>query len=217
MSHLREQYRKRGLRRVDLAADPITQFERWWDEWIEADPYDAAACVLATADEDGRPAARYVLCRGVDDRGLVFYTNQHSAKARQLAVNPRAALVFGWLEVGRQVRIEGPVSQVDRGEADVYWATRPRGSQIAAWASDQSAALVDRRELDTQFADAVARFGGDPEGGPPIVRPPHWGGFRVAVERAEFWQGSTDRLHDRFVYRRSLSDPRTWVIDRLAP
>ena len=197
-----------------LADDPVTQFERWWDAWLATDPYEPAACVLATADEDGRPSARFVLCRAIDQRGFVFYTNFESRKGRELGVNPRAALVFGWLELARQVRIEGPVVPVDAAEADTYWALRPRGSQLGAWASDQSEVVSGRRELDRHEVDAETQYGSATDG-PPIPRPPYWGGYRVEPERVEFWQGQPNRLHDRFAYHRD--DGGGWGIDRLAP
>lgn len=213
LSSLRETYQRAGLRRADLAADPVTQFERWWDEWAATDPYDPAACVLATVDEHGQPAARFLLCREVGPDGFVVYTNQQSRKARDLAANPRASLLFGWLELARQVRIEGPVSVVDDATADAYWASRPRGSQIGAWASAQSQPVADRSELDAQLAAAEARFG-TAEDAPPVPRPPHWGGYRVGIERMEFWQGQPARLHDRFEYRRNGDG---WAITRLSP
>ncbi|WP_426574749.1 pyridoxamine 5'-phosphate oxidase [Aquihabitans sp. McL0605] len=213
LSDLRESYQRAGLRRADLAADPVTQFESWWDAWRRTDPYDAAACVLATVGADGQPSARYVLCRSFDADGFVLYTNQHSRKAADLAANPRGALVFGWLELARQVRIEGPVEVVDDATADAYWASRPRGSQIGAWASAQSEPVADRAVLDRQQAEAEARYGTDPAG-EPIPRPAHWGGYRVGIDRMEFWQGQPDRLHDRFEYRRQGG---AWEITRLSP
>jgi pyridoxamine 5'-phosphate oxidase len=216
LSTLREQYQAAGLHRADLADDPVTQFERWWDQWLATSPYDPAACLLATADAHGRPSARFVLCRGVDADGFVIYTNQQSRKARDLEANPQGSLTFGWLEVARQVRVEGPVSMVDDATADAYWATRPRGSQLGAWASDQSEVVANRAELDRHLDDIEARFGGA-HGTEPIPRPPYWGGYRVGVRRAEFWQGRPDRLHDRFEYRPSSADPTGWQIDRLAP
>lgn len=213
LTGLRESYQRVGLRRADLDPDPIAQFERWWDEWAATDPYDPAACVLATVDPDGQPAARVLLCRGVDHDGFVLYTNQASRKARDLAANPKASLVFGWLELARQVRVEGPVTMVDAAEADAYWASRPRGHQIGGWASAQSEPVADRAALDVRQAEVEARFGTDPDG-PPIPRPPHWGGYRVGVDRIEFWQGQPNRLHDRFEYRRSGDG---WQLTRLAP
>lgn len=213
LSDLRESYQRAGLRRAALAADPLQQFEHWWDEWLGTDPFDAAACVIATVDANGQPAARWVLCRGFDEDGFVVYTNQLSRKARDLAANPRASVVFGWLELARQVRIEGPVGVVDDATADAYWASRPRGSQIGAWASAQSEPVAGRDELDRQQAEAEDRFGTD-EAGPPIPRPPHWGGYRVGIDRIEFWQGQPNRLHDRFEYTRT---PTGWNLTRLSP
>ncbi|MCB0972517.1 MAG: pyridoxamine 5'-phosphate oxidase [Acidimicrobiales bacterium] len=214
LTDLRESYQRAGLRRTGLAADPVAQFERWWDEWAATDPYDPAACVLATADGRGRPAARYVLCRSFDAAGFVVYTNQQSAKAEQLAANPWASLTFGWLELARQVRVEGPVSVVDGAEADAYWASRPRGHQLGAWASDQSRPVADRAELDRRQAEVEARFGPE-DGGDPVPRPPHWGGYRIGIERLELWQGQPNRLHDRFEYR--ADGAGGWTIQRLAP
>ena len=213
LSNLRESYQRAGLRRPNLAADPVVQFELWWDEWAATDPYDPAACVLATADASGRPAARFVLVRSVGPDGFVVYTNQHSSKGRDLEGNPQASLVFGWLELARQVRVEGPVAKVDAATADAYWAERPRGHQLGAWASEQSSPVASRAELDGRLAEVEARFGADPDGA-AVPRPPHWGGYRVGIERIEFWQGQPDRLHDRFEYRR---DGDGWAISRLAP
>ncbi len=216
LGSFRESYDRGVLRRADLADDPMVQFERWWDEWMSVDRYDAATCVLATAGATGVPTARYVLCRGFDARGFEIYTNLESRKAHDLRANPRAALVFGWLEDDHQVRVEGPVAQIDDQTADAYWASRPRGSQLGGWASDQSEVLADRAELDRHRADVVERFGGE-EDGPPVPRPPYWGGYRVGLERVEFWQGRPDRLHDRFEYRRDAAVPDGWAISRLSP
>jgi pyridoxamine 5'-phosphate oxidase len=216
LQSLRERYDRGVLRRADLAADPIEQFGHWWDEWMGVPRYDAAACVLATAGADGTPTARYVLCRGFDERGFELYTNQESRKARDLRDNPRAALVFGWLEENRQVRVEGPVSLIEDDVADAYWASRPRGSQLGGWASDQSEVLASRDELDRRRAEVAERFGGEDDGD-PIPRPPFWGGYRVGLDRVEFWQGRADRLHDRFEYRRDEHQPDRWRIARLSP
>lgn len=212
----RESYEHDVLERGDLAADPMAQFERWWDQWQAEPRYDAAACVLATAGATGVPTARYVLCRGFDADGFQIYTNLESRKARDLRANARAALVFGWLEVDRQVRVEGPVTGIDDETADAYWASRPRGSQLGGWASDQSEVLADRAELQRHRDDAAERFGGE-DGDQVIPRPPFWGGYRVGIGRMEFWQGRPDRLHDRFEYVRSPGGGPAWEINRLSP
>lgn len=220
LAHLRDSYDRSMLRRSDLAAHPIEQFGRWFGEWTATPRNDAAACVLATADADGRPSARYVLCRRFDEHGFDLYTNLDSRKGRELDANPRAALLFGWLDLQRQIRVEGPVDVVPDDEADAYWATRPRGSRLGAWASEQSEVLVDRAELDQHVTDAARRFTGSAGEDLEVPRPPFWGGFRVGIDEMEFWQGRPDRLHDRFRYRRDPdADPDTagWVIDRLSP
>ena len=212
VSKLREDYRQHGLHRADLADDPIAQFDAWFQSWVAVEPYDPSAMSVATTGADGQPDVRYVLCRGYDRRGFVFYTNFTSAKAEQLEANPRAALCFGWLDLARQVRVRGTVERVADDEADVYWASRPRGSRLGAWASDQSEVVADRAELDEHLAHAEEQFGsGD------VPRPPFWGGFRVVHQDIEFWQGQTDRLHDRFRYRRDERAPGGWRIDRLCP
>lgn len=215
LGHFREQYEHAALRRADLAADPIDQFERWWDEWMGADRFDASACVLATASADGAPSARYVLCRHFGSQGFDVYTNLESRKGREVGVNPRASLVFGWLSQNRQVRVEGPVTSVLDDTADAYWDSRPRGSRLGAWASDQSRPVSGRVDLERRFGEAVHRFGAEESDG-PVPRPPHWGGLRVGIDRIEFWQGRPDRLHDRFEYVRDPIDG-SWLINRLAP
>lgn len=205
------------MHRSDLADDPVRQFDRWFGDWIEQPHPDPAACVLATADAAGRPSARWVLCRAYDQRGFVIYTNFESRKATDIEANPWAALVFGWHDQERQVRVEGPVTVVDDAEADAYWDGRPRASRLGAWASDQSEVIVDRGELEQRVHDVEDRFGVSEADG-PVPRPSFWGGYRIAPERVEFWQGRPDRLHDRFRYRRNDEDPAGgWVIDRLAP
>jgi pyridoxamine 5'-phosphate oxidase len=194
-----------------VAADPIEQFHRWFDEARGSQPRWADAMVLATVGPDGRPSARAVLLRGADGEGFRFHTNHESAKGRELAAVPHAALVFLWWAVERQVRVEGSVELLPAEEADAYWDGRPRGSQLAAWASPQSAVVADRSELAAAVAEVTARFG---EG--PVPRPPFWGGYLVRPLAIEFWQGRTFRLHDRVRYRRAAPG-EPWTIERLAP
>ncbi len=198
----------RPLRRRDLDPDPFRQFEAWFDAAREAGLPLAEAMTLATASADGAPSARVVLLKGVDS-GFVFFTNQESRKGRELDANPSAALVFHWQPLGRQVRVEGAVERVSVAESAEYFATRPRGAQLGAWASPQSEPLADRAELE----ERLARVAGEHEGGDVPV-PPFWGGFRLVPARLEFWQHQDDRLHDRFAYER---DGDAWRITRLAP
>lgn len=218
LGHFRETYTVAELRRTDLAANPLVQFHRWWDDWTATPRYDAAACVLATASADGRPSARYLLCRAFGPAGFDLFTNLESRKALELEQNPWAALVFGWLDLNRQVRVEGRVEPLDGAANDAYWASRPLGSRIGALASDQSRPLATRDELDRRVAELRARFGVDgrsSDGPTPVIpRPAHWGGFRLVPDRVEFWQGRPDRLHDRFDYVRT---DHGWTLTRLAP
>nr|BCX00362.1 MAG: pyridoxine/pyridoxamine 5'-phosphate oxidase [Bacteroidota bacterium] len=207
---LRREYRRAALKEGELDPDPIRQLERWLQEAVRARVPEPNAMALATATPDGRPSARMVLLKGLDSRGLVFYTNLESRKARELASNPRAALLFWWPELERQVRLEGPVEPVSDEEADAYFRTRPRSSRIGAWASPQSRPLKSRIELLRRVAEALARF---PVG--EVPRPPFWGGFRVRPESVEFWQGRPSRLHDRILYVRQ--EDGSWRRQRLAP
>ena len=199
-----------SLRRCDLAPDPLQQFDRWFREAREADQPEPEAMSLATAGSDGRVSVRFVLLRGFDERGFVFYTNRSSRKAGEIGSNPWAAMAFRWHAVDRQVRVSGPITLVDDEESDSYFASRPRGSQIGAWASEQSRPAASRDEIDRRIGDFTARFeGGD------VPRPAWWGGYRVVPHEVEFWQQGPFRLHDRFRY---LAAPDTsWRIDRLFP
>ena len=196
------------LGREDLEPDPFVQFAVWFDRASEEAPL-AEAMTLATVDSDGAPDARMVLLKGVDARGFRFFTNHFSAKGAQLAARPEAALILYWRELDRQVRVRGSVEQLHDAESDEYFATRPRQSQLGAWASPQSRPLADRAELDARLADVMARFGDD-----EVERPPHWGGYLVRPATIEFWQGQVGRLHDRFLYTR---DGGGWRLERLAP
>lgn len=198
----------RPLRRADLDADPGAQFARWFED-AEAAVDMAEAVALATAGDDGRPSVRMVLVKGLDERGFKFHTGHGSRKGRELADNPRGALLFYWQPLGRQVRIEGPVERVPDDESVEYFRTRPRDGQIAAWASSQSEVLGSRDDLEDRVRDFEREFEGR-----DIPLPPHWGGYRLVPEVWEFWQHRGSRLHDRFRYRR---DGDTWRIDRLSP
>ena len=209
ISSRRSEYDTAGLERADLAADPITQFTRWFDDASNAGLEEPHAMTLATTTPDRRPDARMVLLRGVDERGFVWFTNRNSPKGRELEVTPFATLVFAWIPLHRQIRVDGEVTIIDDAESDAYFASRPRAAQIGAWASQQSEVLDDRAALDAAVAAIEERFG---EG--EIPRPPHWGGYRLAHETLEVWQGRANRLHDRFRYRQELGG---WLIERLWP
>ena len=205
----RVQYETAGLDRSDLDASPIAQWQKWYDEAATAGVAEPNAMTLSTIADDGAPDARVVLVRGVDQRGLTFFTNYESSKGLQLTDDGVAAATFGWLDLHRQVRVRGTVSRVSAAESDDYFASRPRDSQIGAWASPQSRAIADRDELLARVAEFTERFTGR-----DVPRPEHWGGFRLVPASFEFWQGRPNRLHDRFRYSRSGD---LWTIERLAP
>jgi pyridoxamine 5'-phosphate oxidase len=205
---LRHEYADAGLTEADLVDDPVTMFGRWFEQAREAGLHEPNAMVVATADDDGRPSSRMVLLKGFSERGFVFFTNLASRKGRELAVNPRCALLFPWHPLERQVRIEGPVTELPRSEVDDYFEVRPRGSRLGAHASHQSRVVASRGELDEAYRAAEAAY-------PDVVpAPEEWGGYLVAPEVVEFWQGRPGRMHDRLVYVREGDG---WRTERLAP
>jgi pyridoxamine 5'-phosphate oxidase len=209
IADLRKEYARQGLEERDAHADPVEQFRRWFDAAVAAQLIEPNAMTLATATPDGRPSARVVLMKQFDQSGFVFFTNYTSRKGTELAANPYAALLFYWPELERQVRIEGQVARVPPEESEAYFRSRPAGAQISAWASRQSRVIAGRTELERRVRVLEARYAGR-----DVPRPPHWGGFRLAPELFEFWQGRPSRLHDRLRYSRSQSG---WVIERLSP
>lgn len=209
---IRAEYETSGLDLADVHPDPVVQLETWVAEWAAVAPNEPSAVVLATADERGRPSARTVLLRGLGAEGATFFTSYESRKGHDLGVNPAGSLLFSWVPLLRQVHLRGPVSEVSRADSDAYFATRPRGSQLAAWASHQSSELVDRAELERRFAEAEERFAGH-----DVPCPPYWGGYRLAPDEVELWQGRRNRMHDRLRYERDPSRPGGWRIVRLSP
>jgi pyridoxamine 5'-phosphate oxidase len=208
IADIRKEYALERLDESDVDADPFKQFHAWLAEALKAEVPEPTAMTLATADARGWPSARVMLLKALDERGFVFYTNYASRKGGELAAQPRAALTFFWKELERQVRIEGAIEKVSAAESDEYFAIRPLGSRIGAWASTQSATIESRQWLEARVKQAEAQYGDNPP------RPPHWGGYRVIPEWIEFWQGRQSRLHDRIVYTRAAG---AWKITRLSP
>ena len=213
VADLRRYYADVGLSESELCADPFTQFGAWLDDAVRAEVVEPNAMVLATADVQGRPSARTVLLKGFDARGFVFYTNLGSRKGREATANPYAALTFPWFPLERQVAVRGSVEQVSADESEVYFRSRPRASQLGAWASRQSADLAERADLDARYARLQARW---PEG-TQVPVPGFWGGLRVVPTTVEFWQGRPSRLHDRLEYRREPDSATGWRVVRLSP
>ncbi len=209
IADLRQEYMRASLDERDVAADPIVQFHKWFDEAVQAQTPLVNAMTLATTGPGGKPSARIVLLKGADEQGFVFYTDYDSRKGRELALHPHAALLFHWIELEREVRIEGRVEKTTEAEADAYFESRPLGSRHASHASMQSAVVPDRRFLETRFAAAAREHGDHP------LRPRRWGGYRVVPEALEFWQGRANRLHDRVLYTRV--EHGRWRIERLSP
>ncbi|ADB38906.1 pyridoxamine 5'-phosphate oxidase [Spirosoma linguale] len=209
ISKLRNEYTLNGLDAVDVLPDPVAQFKEWFDAALSAAVPEPNAMHVSTVSKDGRPDGRIVLLKDVSDAGFVFYTNYESRKGRELTEHPFATLTFFYPELERQIRIEGRVEKVGPSESDDYFHSRPRGSQIGAWVSNQSTVIENREVLENRQRELIAQFDGQ-----PIPRPPHWGGFRVVPDMIEFWQGRPSRLHDRIRYRKEADN---WLIERLSP
>jgi pyridoxamine 5'-phosphate oxidase len=208
IADLRKSYTLGGLRRVDLDANPIEQLQKWLQQAVDAQLLEPTAMTLATADKSGRTSARVVLLKGIDERGLLFFTNYESRKARELAENNRAALVFYWVELERQVRAVGGTAKISREESAAYFKSRPRGHQLGAWVSTQSEVIADRAVIEARFKVFEQKYPVE------VPLPPFWGGYVLSPTELEFWQGRPDRLHDRFRYTKQSDG---WWIDRLAP
>jgi pyridoxamine 5'-phosphate oxidase len=210
VADLRKNYTRQGLNEADADLNPFKQFRRWFEEAVAAELPEPNAMTLATATPEGKPSARIVLLKDFDETGFVFYTNYHSQKGSELVANPWGAIAFWWAQLERQVRIEGQVEKVSAAESDQYYHSRPHGSQLGAWASDQSHAIASREVLETRLQQLKEEYEAK-----EIPRPPHWGGFRLIPTEIEFWQGRPNRLHDRLRYRREPDE--SWVRERLSP
>ena len=214
IAELRTEYTRETLDEASVEPDPFRQFEHWFAAAVKSQLREPNAMTLATVGADGRPSARIVLLKEFDERGFTFFTNFTSRKGRELAVRPAAALLFFWPDLERQVRIEGQVTQLGAADSALYFAGRPRSSQLGAWASPQSERIAGRAALQALFAAIEERY---PDAAAAVPCPPHWGGYRLVPDSIEFWQGRASRLHDRIRYRRGGEHPGAWVIDRLAP
>ncbi len=210
IADIRREYKLQSLNETGVAANPIEQFTRWWEEAINSHIDEVNAMTLATATPDGLPSARIVLLKGYDEKGFVFFTNYNSHKGHELAKNPHAALVFFWKELERQVRIEGVVEKIPAAESDAYFQSRPAGSRIGAWASPQSSVIAGREVIEATYSQFEKQFSNN-----DIPRPEHWGGYLVKPSLIEFWQGRSSRLHDRILY--TWNDNKAWKRERLAP
>jgi pyridoxamine 5'-phosphate oxidase len=209
LADLRAEYSQAGLTAADLDADPLRQFQKWFEQALKAGIREPNAMVLATANTQGQPSIRIVLLKGIDERGFTFFTNYHSRKAVELEANWRAALNFPWIELERQVNVLGEVTRISPEESEAYFRSRPRGNQLGAWASNQSEVIADRPVLEKRMSELEAKYSGS-----AIPMPPHWGGFKLNPSEIEFWQGRPNRLHDRFRYLRQAGK---WVVERLSP
>lgn len=210
IAQMRREYTQRSLDTRDVSPDPVKQFQQWFDEAVRAQVPEPNAMILSTASPEGRPSARVVLLKGIEEASFVFFTNYESRKGQLMGVNPQVALTFFWVELERQVRIEGTVHKTSDERSIQYFHSRPRGSQIGAWVSSQSQKIADRSVLEQRLQEFTQKFEGQ-----TVPKPPHWGGYAVAPHTIEFWQGRPSRLHDRILY--TLREHNYWTIERLSP